>query len=315
MNTQRKTEIKVGIVSLVAILLLIAGISLGKGVNVSVSQNIVKMRFNSSGGIQDGAPVVVNGVKRGTVRTIENNNGSVLITADMDMTNDFKSDASALITILEITGGKKIEINPGKSADRFNNKNEIPGRAAADIGDLVTILGDISGSAVSLVLRLDTLTGELTRATADGMLVRDLKSTMKNTAELTHNLNSFMNDNASGLKQTLADLRVMTSDLKHFVDNNDEKLASIVTKLDNSLNDVEKLIKKADSAIEGADKLITNVNGIALDVKNGNGLASKLIYDQEFAAKLDSTLKSLNGFVDQIQAYGVNVNLRLGTRP
>ena len=50
-------------------------------------------------------------------------------------------------------------------------------------------------------------------------------------------------------------------------------------------------------------------------VKNNKGLISKLIYDEKFASKLDSTFIDLSKFLEQIKKYGININARLGTRP
>ncbi|MFW5701927.1 MAG: MlaD family protein, partial [Bacteroidota bacterium] len=112
MKEQRKTEIKVGIVSILSLALLILGITLGKDFSVGVSQITITMEFPRSGGIAPSAPVVVNGVKRGAVSQVRNHNGNVRITAEIDDISDFRTDAAAMITTMEITGGKKIDISP-----------------------------------------------------------------------------------------------------------------------------------------------------------------------------------------------------------
>src|ERR1043165_4308116 len=110
MITQRSTEVKVGIVSILAVALLIAGIMLGKGLGVGAS-HVLTFRFPSSGGIDIGAPVTVNGVRRGTVTSVENANGAVVLKANVSNIDDLHADASAVISMLEITGGKKIEVS------------------------------------------------------------------------------------------------------------------------------------------------------------------------------------------------------------
>ena len=74
MATKRATEIKVGIVSVLAVILIIIGITLGRGVHVTVSQKTIKMRFPHSGSIKMTEPVLVNGVRRGMVESIKNDN-------------------------------------------------------------------------------------------------------------------------------------------------------------------------------------------------------------------------------------------------
>ena len=125
MKDTRSIEIKVGLVSILAVILFIIGITLGRGLYVSVNPVTVKIRFPNSGNIQISAPVFVNGVKRGAVASVRNDNGSVLVTADLDNVREFRRDVSARISILEITGGKKIEIFPGKSPEKYKIGDEI----------------------------------------------------------------------------------------------------------------------------------------------------------------------------------------------
>jgi hypothetical protein len=44
-------------------------------------------------------------------------------------------------------------------------------------------------------------------------------------------------------------------------------------------------------------------------------LAGRLLQDEQLALQVDSTVTQLRDFLHQIQRYGVNVNVRLGTRP
>lgn len=167
MNNQKKNELKVGLVSIAAIILLIIGITLGRGFSVSVSNQTIKFRFPNSGGIQLTSPVVINGVKRGSVSYIKNDKGSVLIEASIDDISDLHDDATAKITILEITGGKKIEINPGNASKNFDINKEIPGVTAADLSDLVTLGGEMVYDMKFLLKKLDTVSTTLTRMLRD----------------------------------------------------------------------------------------------------------------------------------------------------
>ena len=117
MQYDKSKEIKVGIVTFVAILLFIVGMTLGRGYRISVDPTELNIRFPNSGGISPSAPVLINGVERGSVNSINPDNGSVLIKISLDDISDLNSDASARISMLEITVGKKI---PRKitSADR-----------------------------------------------------------------------------------------------------------------------------------------------------------------------------------------------------
>ncbi len=315
MNKQKKIEIKVGIVSVLAIIILIIGLSLAKGVSISPSKNLVKFRFDNSGGITEGSPVVVNGVRCGVVKSIANDNGSVLITADMETIENLRADCYARITILEITGGKKIEITPGKSNNPFDISKEIPGRATADLSDLVATLGEVSNDAASLVKNLDTLTQNLNYVMNNKQLLDNLETIAHNTSEITQNLNTLIKENYSVLQTTVSNLNFLVSDLKKTYSQNEPKLNKIIGQIESALTNANDLLLKMQSTIGKADKTLVNINSITEEVRLGSGLANRLIYDKKLASELDSTLKSINTLLNQIEKHGVNVNVRLGTRP
>nr|MCU0329979.1 MlaD family protein [Candidatus Kapabacteria bacterium] len=136
MEASRRIEVRVGLVSIVAIVLLVVGILLGKGVSLSGTRQIVSVQLEHSGGLENGSPVVVNGVKRGLVTEVRNEQGGVVAIAEIDGISDLREDVSARVSILEITGGKKLEITPGTRGS-YRVGTVIPGTVAADIVSLV----------------------------------------------------------------------------------------------------------------------------------------------------------------------------------
>ncbi|GMV53224.1 MAG: MCE family protein [Chlorobi bacterium] len=314
MEQTRRTEIVVGIVSIVGVALLIAGILIGKGFNLQTGHTTLTVRLSASGGIDDSAPVVVNGVKRGRVTSVQSDNGSVLLTCDIDHIKDLHPDAHAVVTILEITGGKKLEIIPGTASGRFNPKNELPGRAASDIGGLVTAVGDISGELVILLRRLDTLSAMATGLLADGTLAANLKSAAADGAVLVRDARIWMEENRTDLTVSVRDMKATISDVRRAIQNNEPRLSRTLDKLDGRLTELEAVIAKGDRTIVGVDSLISNVNGVITDIKTNKGLVHTLLYDQNFKKQVDTLSLQLKRFVEHSRVNGVNVNVGIGHR-
>lgn len=308
MNELRNKEIKVGIISSLAIILLIVGISIGNDWNVSTKYTKIKFRFNNSGGIEQSAPVFVNGVKRGTVIKVSPDHGSVLITANIDKIDDLKNDLTAIIAIKEITGGKKIDISSGNSQIPFNQKNEIIGTTSPDIGDLIALVGEMSGDAKSLLKKLDTIATAVNAFLNNDANLKNIQNTISNTDEMVKNIKDFTNNNISNLNQIVSNLKTITKNI-----NSD--YSEYKPKFDSSFNKIQITLNDADDAINSANLLLKQFNNISVDINNSKGLISKLIYDKKFASKLDSTLIDLSKFLKQIKKYGININARLGTRP
>jgi phospholipid/cholesterol/gamma-HCH transport system substrate-binding protein len=315
MINQRKTEIKVGIVTIIALLLFSVGMTLVRGCNVTASPQYINIRFPNSGGIQLANPVVVNGVKRGKVTSVKNDNGSVLVEVSIDDINDIYSDASALITILEITGGKKIEINPGLSGKVFDPNTEMPGETSADIASLFILVGDMSNDLVDIVRRLDTLTEKFSFIINTEGFTENVANIVKNTDEMIENANSLLKQNLSNINVIIDDIRSLVSNMNEDYTRYEPRLDTLINNLNVAVNSANRMMIRIDTSITSANNILSDVDSITSEIRNGQGTVSKLIYDKAFAAQLDSTVANLNELIDLIRQFGINVNVRLGTRP
>lgn len=312
MEVSRNTEIKVGIVTLAALLLALGGFIVGKGISFSPNEKLVMFRLPTSDGLDNSSPVVVNGVSRGKVKEIRNENGSVLVLASVDDVSDLHADATARVSILEITGGKKIEIFPGTSAKLFDISKEIPGDVAADIGSLVGMLGDASDDAKRVLRRVDTITAALTALLSDGTVMANIRTMADDGSVALHNARLLLEDNRANLNVAVKNLRVISEDVRRIIDKNDPKLTSLLDKLDRTISSTDGTIARADDAIVKADTLLKNVNDVIVSVKTNDGLVHRILYDTVFANRLDTTLYSLRKFINSARANGVNVNIGIG---
>lgn len=312
MDVSRSTEVKVGLVSLLAIILLVAGILVGKGFSFSVNRQTIKIRLATSGGLENGSPVVVNGVKRGSVVDVDNDNGTVLVHAELDDIRDLHADATAQVSILEITGGKKVEIAPGKSGQSLSVAQEIPGKVSADIGSLVGMVGDVSGDLTNLIRRLDTIGTSLTALLGDGQVVSDIRSMTSNGAVLISDARTFVAQNRDDLTTTIRNLKSLTEEVRTAVRNNEPKLGSLLDKLDRTVASVDGTIAKADGMIVNIDSLVSTVNGVITDIRTNKGTLNALLYDETFKRRLDSTISNLRTFINGARVSGVNVNVGIG---
>jgi phospholipid/cholesterol/gamma-HCH transport system substrate-binding protein len=312
MDKTRNAEIRVGIVSIIGLLVLIGGIYLGKGIVITPAAKMLEIRLPSSGGLESGAPVVINGVKRGAVTRVRPDNGSVLVDAGIDDYSDLKEDASAVVTILEITGGKKVEILPGSSEKPLNPDKEMRGRVAADISGLITQVGDVSGDLVMLLRRLDTISASITQLLADGTLSANIKSMTADGAVLVRDAREWMHTNRQDLTASVRDIRVTIADLKDAVKKNEPKISSVLDKLDRSLSDLEGTISKADRTVIDVDSLVLNINTIVNEIRTNGGLIHSIVYDTTFKRRFDSLVYNLRVFVNESRKNGVNVNVGIG---
>ncbi len=315
MMTDRKKEIRVGIVALLSLIVLIAGITIGKGLIVGVSQNTLSFTFPSSGGIEIGAPIFINGVKRGSVISTENINGGVAIAGSIDDISDLHPDAQAKISMLEITGGKKIDITPGIASGNLDISKPIAGTISADATELISLVGDLGADASVTVKRLDSVLAQANSLLSDGIVVKQLRNTIKNADELMTTLNALMGDNKENMRDLIKDLGALAKDAKSAVNNNEPKLRSILTKLDSLAGSGQRLMAKTDTALAGVTDLTIETKDMMRDIKTNGSFINKLLYDKTTSKSIDTTLQRVNDLLLKIHEHGLNANIRLGTRP
>ena len=315
MMTDRKKEIRVGIVALLSLIVLIAGITIGKGLIVGVSQNTLSFTFPSSGGIEIGAPIFINGVKRGSVISTENINGGVAIAGSIDDISDLHPDAQAKISMLEITGGKKIDITPGIASGNLDISKPIAGTISADATELISLVGDLGADASVTVKRLDSVLAQANSLLSDGIVVKQLRKTIKNADELMITLNALMGDNKENMRDLIKDLGALAKDAKSAVNNNEPKLRSILTKLDSLAGSGQRLMAKTDTALAGVTDLTVETKDMMKDIKTNGSFINKLLYDKTTSKSIDTTLQRVNDLLLKIHEHGLNANIRLGTRP
>lgn len=315
MKDHRKIELKVGLFSIIGTILLIVGLIVGRGYKVSVSMQTIKFRFPNSGGLQISSPVVVNGVKRGIVNKIQNDKGSVLVEASIDNIDDLRNDVSARISMLEVTGGKKIEVFPGISDQKFDPNFEIHGETSADIPELVIHLGELFDKTKILILRLDTTLASANQLIVDSRFIRNVKLSLENANQIFNTTREILEINQENIKLTLKDLRLILSNLKKDYSKYETRLDNLTAQLDQISQKTNKLLTSTDNSLRTVDSVLWQINSILSEVKNGDGIANRLIYNKEFSSQLDSALTQISELIDMIRKHGVNVNLRLGTRP
>ena len=313
--TDRKKEVRVGIVALLSLIVLIAGITIGKGLIVGVSQNTLLFTFPSSGGIEIGAPIFINGVKRGSVISTENINGGVAIAGSIDDISDLHPDAQAKISMLEITGGKKIDITPGISSGNLDISKPIAGTISADATELISLVGDLGADASVIVKRLDSVLAQANSLLSDGIVVKQLRNTIKNADELMITLNALMGDNKENMRNLIKDLGALAKDAKSAVNNNEPKLRSILIKLDSLAGSGQRLMAKTDTALAGVTDLTVETKDMMKDIKTNGSFINKLLYDKTTSKSIDTTLQRVNDLLLKIHEHGLNANIRLGTRP
>jgi phospholipid/cholesterol/gamma-HCH transport system substrate-binding protein len=301
MKDQRKTEIRVGVTVLLGIIIFLWILGWAKNFSLAPSENIIKVKFNNTSGLETGDPVTVNGVRKGFVEDFKVDGSGVIVTLQIDNNVHLQEDAEFAISMLDLMGGKKVDIAPGTSPEKMNYNKIQEGIFYADIPQVMSMVGsfrdDFTSTLSDVKITLNALNDYLT----DKDLNRDIKSSMEGLSEITTKLNTLIDENRESLKQLTANTAGLTEEAKKFLEENKEKMNS-------SIDELQSLLKNTDDLMTKLNKFTDEMNA-----KQNN--LGKLIYDEKMFNDLSKTLEQVNELtkllLEQLKDDGIKIDANI----
>lgn len=189
-------EIMTGIMVLICIGLLIFFLYKTGKIGFRPEAYEIKAVFNTAGGLEKNAPVMLAGVEVGEVKDIALEYGDetkIILTLQVDSKAKIRTDSTASINTLGLMGEKYVEVSRGSAGTAFLK----PGS---------TIAGEDPFQFEKIAKK-----GEEIAETLD--------DTLKDIRVLVNNLNGVVTDNKKGIDSIVADLEVTAQNFKEFSDD------------------------------------------------------------------------------------------------
>jgi len=288
------SEAKVGLIAIATLLVLIWGINYLKGRNILSQTYTLHAFYKHSGGLENSAPVLMNGIKIGYIDEIELQPGRpepVHVILHIEKKYPLDEGSSAVLFSSDLLGTKAIRMEPSGAPGLLHNQDTISTDTETDMLASLTAqvtpvaeqIENLSRSLEGVVNKLDTLLG----SDAPAAMLEDL-------SDISASLSSSLKPGGA-LHESFRNLESFTS----MMESQEEEIASLTGHL-NSLSE------KLDSAgIERiAEELVATSESISQlmeQLASGNGSLGKLIYSdtlysnlQNLVADLDSLVVDLN---------------------
>lgn len=283
-------EIKTAILVITSILLFIWGYSFLKGKDLFDSYKTLFVEYTNVEGLAPSAPVTINGLVVGKVKTITiSDKGTLLV--ELQLNTDFPISKTSTATIYEasLIGGKQVAIHPN-----FNDK------IAAENGEylkgdiqatLTDSLGDKLSPVMSKVEKLmvsadQLISGFNTVLDAKGQAdlkktLAELSETMEQFHKVSMNANTILDENKGQLKGVVSNFNKVSSDF---------------SKISDSLN-------KADlgKTVRNLNATLGKVEGLMNGLEAGKGTMGKLLKDEALYKNLEKTSKELELLLQDVR--------------
>ncbi|MBM4174660.1 MAG: MCE family protein [Ignavibacteria bacterium] len=301
MKESRKTNIKVGITVIVALLAFIWILGWAKRITLAGDSYTVRMKFNSVSGLENGDHITVNGVKKGKVTNITVEGGFVLVSGILPNDVKLKSDAKARVEMLDLMGGKKIEIFPGYNEDLFNLSTELEGKLATDIPGALQMIGNVENELKTIIVDLKGLLEKVSENISDEKLFVSLRNAISNFEQISIKLDKILVTNEKNITQFVKNSAEASGKLNTLLSEN-----SATIKL--TLQETEKLVSRLNELSEKLDSFLEQTQ----QQKNNLG---KIIYDEKVYEDLQNSLNRLNEItellLEQMKTGGIKVDTKV----
>lgn len=312
MASSRSKEIRVGVVTLVALGVLVAGIIWGKGGGLAVDNRSITMLFPNAAGIEVGAPITLRGVRRGSVTSLDVRPEGVRINGLVEVSFPLKRDAKAQIQMLEVTGGKKIELLTGTSAEPLPANTVIPGEVQGDITAMLADVGEITSNTKVVVRRVDSTLMTVNELLDSREFRVGIRNSLSNLEATSAEARDLVASNRGKIDRIISNFDRLSNDLRDLLNETRPAVNRALASVDTISLDARSAIRRLDSMLLHADTLVSHVDEITRKINEGEGAVTKLLTDKEFADELDRTLRAVRTLVENIEQGKTRIPLKIG---
>ena len=281
-------EIKTALLVMSGIFLFIVMINYLKSNDIFVSDRSFFAIYEDVEGVSTGTPVTISGFNVGSVQDISFYGDDAKLLLKFRVENDFEFSSNSIAQIYEtgLIGGKALAIIP------VNGKN------LAISGD--TLQSDIAPGLTELVNdKLSPLQEKIESmvVSADSLLIAvNSVFDIETKQNLTSSIENF--------SATIESAKKSVDVLEEVLGNNENRLNSIILNADQSFKNLSNLSENFDEldlVIENLSKSSTNINSITSEIKAGNGLVNKVVYDEMFVESLDQISSNINLLLEDLR--------------
>ncbi len=291
-----RREVKIGIFAVIVLLATWAGVRFLSGLDVFSRTRTYYVDYVEVSGIEQASPVVILGVKVGSVTNIKldpTKAEGVELTLVVDKKYDLPVDSKAKLFSDGLMGGKAIAIEYGAATEYLKSGDHITPAyekglmdiAGAELEGLTKKIGE---TLVSLTTTLDNVNGLLD----DNR--KSLTGVMKNLDSMTGSMDEVL----TGKKQELAAIVENLSAFADALGRNSAKIDSVVT----NVATVTDQFAAADVATS-LQQTLAKLNVTLDKLNSGDGTVGKLLNDKALYDNLTVATANLSTLLADLQAY------------
>ena len=300
------SQLKVGIVVVVASLTLATLIVLMSGGGMFTSKIILKSYFPDASGLAIGAPVRLSGVDIGSVKEVRVVPGKPLAPVEVTMKvtrkYDFflRKDSKTILSTAGVLGQTYINIDSSQAKGaKVDDDDILDSREVKGYDDVVRAANSSLENMDVLLKRLDRIVSFVESGQGSvGKLIYDptLYNRVNTTVAEFQKLVNEISEGQGSLGKLITD-----DALYNKANASIDKINQLIDEVNAGNGTIGKFLKDP-SLYDNANQSIANIKQLTDDVNAGKGAIGKLAKDQQFANKLQNTIDRLSEMMDRLNA-------------
>lgn len=294
-------ETKVGILTVLALGLLIVGFNFLKGKDLFNSTPKVHAIFSKLGSLAKSNEVKINGLTVGTVydmQEVDKDVTGIKVTISLTRDVNIPSNSVAYITApLGGLGSSTIIIEKGDATTYLKDGDILSTRI--DEGLFGGLSSEVQPTLSKIRNSLDSLNRVFGNINSlfDAGAKRNLQDVIGNLNSATHSLNQMLDPKTSALAATLNNVNAITGNLN----KNNDSITAIINNTKKFTDQLSKIdVEKTMDTLQSAISMLKTTMG---KISSNEGTLGALIHDRQLYNRLNEAVLSAEILIDDLRAH------------
>lgn len=275
-------EIKIALVTIVAILIVYFGIMFLKNIKMSRTNNVYYVEMSDVNGLSPQAEVLANGMNIGTVKSLTYDAQRQLVVVAIDLIEGYQVPVGTTATLSkDMLGSPKMRIMLGDNPKQVLQAGDTI--SGFPMADLMASASELVPSFKALLPKLDSILTALNTLTNDPALPASL-----------HNL-----------EYVTGNLRTTTDNLNRLLRNDVPQLMARVNRVGGNLEETTTKLNQVDfvGMSNRANQTMDELYFFTNRLNNENSTLGRLMNDASVYNHLDSTMVNASRLLEDLRTH------------
>lgn len=280
----RRNETVVGIIIFCSLVILFLGLMWLENYRFQGKGYSLVARFQDVGGLNQGDPVTISGLPIGRVQDMKLEDRRVSVRLWIEGKRSLPRGSLAVIKSQGVMGEKYVDILMGTSSESLEPGETIPGLCQPDFSQIVSLIGDV-GEDIRTIL-------SAARSFLDDSTGAEFRQSISDMRSVTSQFKDLLTQNAHRLDETITHLHALSTNLARLSPGQSPE--ELIPNLEKSSQDLAETAGCLRSFSASLDSLFQ-------PTIRGESTLGRLLADQALYRNLGSLIADMDSLVQDIR--------------